>query len=50
MRGIGIGEVIYSLNPKFKVGDKLLGLTYWQKYSVLDGKGLTLLPENYQHY
>lgn len=50
MRGMGVGEVIYSLNPKFKVGDKLLGLTYWQKYSVLDSKTLTLLPANYQHY
>jgi len=47
MRGMGVSEVIYSRNGKFKVGDKILGMTYWQKYSVLDGKGLTLLPQNY---
>ena len=47
MRGMGVGEVIYSRNSKFKMGDKILGMTYWQKYSVLDGKGLTLLPQNY---
>jgi NADPH-dependent curcumin reductase CurA len=49
MRGMGVSEVIYSRNPKFKVGDTVLALTYWQKYSVLDGKTLTLLPKNYPH-
>lgn len=50
MRGLGVGEVLFSRNKKFNVGDKVLGLTYWQKYSVLNGKGLTLLPANHPNY
>jgi hypothetical protein len=50
MKGMGVGEVIYSNDPKFKVGDKVLGLTYWQKYTILKAKDLTLLPKNYKDY
>lgn len=35
MKGMGVASVIYSKNSKFNVGDVVLGLTYWQKYSVL---------------
>lgn len=35
MKGIGVAEILFSKSPKFKIGDKVLGLTYWQKYSVL---------------
>ena len=28
----------------------VLGLTYWQKYSILKAKDLTLLPKNYSNY
>ena len=38
MRGMGVGEVLFSKNKKYKPGDKVLGLTYWQKYSVVEGK------------
>ena len=44
MKGMGVAEVIYSKDAKLKVGDKVLGLTYWQKYSILKAKELTLLP------
>lgn len=47
MKGMGVGEVIYSRSGKYKVGDRVLGLTYWQKYSVLKGKELTPLPREY---
>jgi NADPH-dependent curcumin reductase CurA len=29
MRGMGVSEVIYSNDPKFKKGDKVLAQTYW---------------------
>jgi len=50
MKGMGVGEVIFSKSKKFNVGDKFLGMTFWQKYSVLEGKTLTPLPNNYDHY
>ena len=50
MKGMGVGEVIYSKDSKFKIGDKVLGLTFWQKYSILKGKDLTLLPKNVSNY
>jgi NADPH-dependent curcumin reductase CurA len=50
MKGLGVGEVLFSKNKKFNVGDKILGLTFWQKYSILEGKGLTLLPKIYPNY
>lgn len=50
MKGMGVAEVIFSKDPKFKIGDRVLGLTYWQKYSVLKAKDLTPLPQNYPNY
>lgn len=50
MKGMGVGEVIFSNDPKFKIGDKVLGLTYWQKYSILNAKQLAPLPNNYKDY
>lgn len=50
MKGLGIGEVIYSKSKKYAIGDKILGLTYWQKYSVLKDKGLTKLPQGHPNY
>jgi NADPH-dependent curcumin reductase CurA len=44
MKGLGVAEVIFSNSSKFKVGDRVLGVTYWQKYSLLNEKTLTLLP------
>ena len=50
MKGSGVGEIIFSKDPKFKIGDKVLGLTFWQRYSILKAKELTLLPKNYKDY
>ena len=40
MIGGTVGEVIDSRNPKFAVGDKVLGMLGWQQYGLSDGKGL----------
>lgn len=50
MKGAGVGEVIYSNDQKFKIGDKVLGLTRWQKYSVLKASELSILPKNQRNY
>ena len=41
MVGGTVGEVIESKNPKFKPGDKVVGMFGWQQYGCSDGKGLT---------
>jgi leukotriene B4 12-hydroxydehydrogenase/15-oxo-prostaglandin 13-reductase len=41
MIGGTVGEVVDSRNPKFAVGDKVLGMLGWQQYGVSDGKGLS---------
>ena len=50
MRGMGVAEVLFSKNKKYKPGDKVLGLTYWQKYSVVEGKEFTPLPPSCPNY
>ena len=40
MIGGTVGEVVESNNPKFAVGDKVLGMLGWQQYGLSDGKGL----------
>ncbi len=40
MIGGTAGEVVESKNPKFAVGDKVVGLFGWQEYGTSDGKGL----------
>ncbi len=37
MQGGVVGEVVESKNPKFQVGDKVVGFGGWQQYSVVDG-------------
>lgn len=37
MIGGTVGEVVDSKNPKFAVGDKVVGMGGWQQYSVVDG-------------
>ena len=37
MIGGTAGEVVESKNPKFAVGDKVVGMGGWQQYSVVDG-------------
>lgn len=36
MQGGTVGEVVESRNPKFQVGDKVVGFGGWQEYSVVD--------------
>lgn len=47
MRGLGIGKVAKSKNPKFKEGDAVSGLLGWQDYYLAtaeESKELTVLP------
>ena len=37
MIGGTVGEVAESKNPKYAVGDKVVGMGGWQEYSVVDG-------------
>ncbi len=37
MRGLGIGQVEQSKNPRFKVGDYVSGMLGWQEYVVATG-------------
>ena len=39
MGGGAVGEVIASKNPRFAVGDHVVGMGGWQEYSLSDGKG-----------
>jgi NADPH-dependent curcumin reductase len=36
MIGGTVGEVVESRHPKYRVGDKVLGMGGWQRYSVVD--------------
>jgi NADPH-dependent curcumin reductase CurA len=36
MGGGTVGEVVESKNPRFSVGDKVVGMGGWQEYSVVD--------------
>ncbi|HSV61482.1 MAG TPA: NADP-dependent oxidoreductase [Variovorax sp.] len=36
MQGGTVGEIIESKNPKYAVGDKVVGFGGWQEYSVVD--------------
>ena len=40
MIGGTVGEVVESKNPKFKVGDPVLGMLGWQQYGLSNGAGL----------
>ena len=43
MRGGTVGEVETSNNPRFKVGDAVVGMGGWQRYSLSDGRDLTVV-------
>jgi NADPH-dependent curcumin reductase CurA len=43
MTGGTVGEVIESNNPKFKVGDHVVGSLGWQLYATSNGEGLTVV-------
>jgi NADPH-dependent curcumin reductase CurA len=47
MRAGGLGEVVASNNPKYPVGQTLMGLTGWQEYLVAsDAMPIPLMPLN----
>ena len=41
MQGGTVGVVEASLNPRFKVGDAVVGMGGWQRYRLSDGRDLT---------
>ena len=41
MRSFAAGEVVASRNPRFAVGDKVMGLLGWQEFAVSDGGTIT---------
>ena len=43
MRAGAVGRIVMSLNPKFAVGDCVLGMLGVQEYALSDGRGLTRL-------
>ncbi|CAN5689319.1 NADP-dependent oxidoreductase [soil metagenome] len=43
MGGGTVGEVIDSKNPKYKAGDKVVGMGGWQQYSVVDAAAIGAL-------
>jgi NADPH-dependent curcumin reductase CurA len=43
MVGSTVSEVVESNNPRYALGDFVLGFDGWQQYAVSDGKGLTKL-------
>ena len=43
MGGGTVGEVVESRNPKFAVGDKVVGMGGWQQYSVVEANQLGAL-------
>ena len=43
MRSSGLCEVIESNNPKFTIGDLVMGMTGWAEYIVSNGKGFNKL-------
>ncbi|QTD47130.1 NADP-dependent oxidoreductase [Ottowia testudinis] len=43
MIGGTVGEVVESKNPKFAVGDQVVGMGGWQEYSVVDGNAPGML-------
>jgi NADPH-dependent curcumin reductase CurA len=47
MIGGTVGEVIESKHPKFKAGDKVVGMFGWQEYGTSDGSGLNIVDDTH---
>jgi NADPH-dependent curcumin reductase CurA len=43
MQGGSVGIVEASNNPRFKVGDAVVGMGGWQRYALSDGRGLNVV-------
>lgn len=46
MIGGTVGEVVASKNPRYAVGDKVLGMFGWQEMGVSDGSGMQKLDDS----
>ncbi|TWG80283.1 hypothetical protein L602_005000000110 [Cupriavidus gilardii J11] len=46
MIGGTVGEVVASKNPKYAVGDKVLGMFGWQEMGVSDGTGMQKVDDS----
>lgn len=44
MRSSGFGEVVASNNPKFAVGDTVMGMMGWTEYTLSNGAGINKSP------
>ncbi|MFT7185611.1 MAG: NADPH-dependent curcumin reductase CurA [Pseudohongiellaceae bacterium] len=40
MRSSGVGEVVESKHPDYKVGDRVMGMMGWQEYALSNGQGI----------
>lgn len=40
MRSSGVGKIVESNHPDYKVGDRMMGMMGWQEYFLSDGTGL----------
>lgn len=49
MKGFSIGEVVFSKSQKYKIGDLVMGVLGWEKYSMVQDKGLGFVPKDYPH-
>jgi len=47
MIGGTVGEVVESKNPKFAIGDKVVGSYGWQEFGTSDGKGLRKVDDTH---
>lgn len=47
MKGFAIGEVVFSKSQKYKVGDLVMGVLGWEKYTMASEKTLALVPKDY---
>ncbi|SAL53858.1 NADP-dependent oxidoreductase [Caballeronia telluris] len=47
MIGGTVGEVVESKHPKFKAGDKVVGMFGWQEYGTSDGTNLKVVDDTH---
>jgi len=47
MIGGTVGEVVESKNPKFAIGDKVVGIYGWQEFGTSDGKDLRKVDDTH---
>lgn len=40
MRSSGVGDVVESKHPDYKVGDRVMGMMGWQEYALSNGNGM----------